>query len=155
MVELDKLESGSNAANFINNVSIGRKFSTFLSNSIDHQSWFPFKNNFAKPNFNSKLDSSSTCLGLHICNRVRSRYRLRQSANNFSTPITSVDTTEESPPSFYNGLGTIYIAFFQERNFWPYYQRYEFGVKVRSWESVRHPKPSNPKVGFPSLCLLS
>ena len=61
----------------------------------------------------------------------------------------------ESPPSFCNGLGTIYIVFFRGMTFWSYYQRYEFGVKVQSWEGVRHPKPPNPKVGFPSLCLMS
>ena len=38
----------------------------------------------------------------------------------------------ESPPSFCNGQGTIYIAFFRGRTFWFYYQRYGFGVKVRS-----------------------
>ena len=42
----------------------------------------------------------------------------------------------ESPPSFYNGLGTI-------------------GVKVRFWESIRHLKLPNLKVGFASLCLMS
>ena len=61
----------------------------------------------------------------------------------------------ESPPSFCNGLGTIYIASFRGMTFWSYYQRYGFRVKVRSWECVRHPKPPNPKVGFLSLCLLS
>ena len=32
-----------------------------------------------------------------------------------------------------------------------YYQRYEFEVKVRSWEGVRHPRLPNPKVGFPLI----
>ena len=39
-----------------------------------------------------------------------------------------VDITGESPPSFCNGLGTIYIANSQKWPFWSYYQRYGFGV---------------------------
>jgi len=34
----------------------------------------------------------------------------------------------ESPPSFCNGQGTIYIACFRGRTFWSYYQRYGFEV---------------------------
>ena len=30
-----------------------------------------------------------------------------------------------------------------------------FKVKAQSWKGVRHPRPPNPKVGFPSLCLMS
>ena len=34
----------------------------------------------------------------------------------------------ESPPSFCNGLGTIYIASLWGMTFWSYYQRYGFGI---------------------------
>ena len=62
----------------------------------------------------------------------------------------------ESPDSFCDGLGVIYIASSRGRNFFDLTTKdMGFGVKVWSWEGVRHPKPSNPKVDFLSLCLVS
>ena len=61
----------------------------------------------------------------------------------------------KSLPSFCNGLWTINIVSSREMTFWSYYQRYGFRVKIWSWEGIRCPKPPNPKVGFPSLCLMS
>ena len=66
MIEFDKLEICSNTGNVINDVSIGRQINTSLNNSIDHQSRIPSKNNSVKPNFNNKLDNSSTSLCFHI-----------------------------------------------------------------------------------------
>ena len=57
--------------------------------------------------------------------------------------FTLVGTRGESPPSFCNGLGIIYIVSSRERTFWSYYQIYGFGVYVCSRESVRHPRSLN------------
>ena len=60
----------------------------------------------------------------------------------------------ESSPSFCNGLRTIYIASSRGKTFWSYYHRYGFGVKVRSWECVRHPKHWLPIIVSYVLILL-